>query len=65
MQLVVYSSENVPLETASLEKKTFSSGSQGFHAGGKVVIDGERYQANFILTRIDSKPGGAAHREDW
>ena len=65
MQLVVYNAENVPLETATLEAKTFSSGSQGFHAGGKVLIDGEKYQASFILTRIDSKPGGANHREDW
>lgn len=65
MQLVVYSEEGTPLETTSLQRKTFSSGSQGYHAGGKVSIGGEKYQASFILTRVDSRPGGANNQADW
>lgn len=41
----------------TLERRTFSSGSVGFYAQGKVVgADGRRYQAGITLTLIGSKP---------
>jgi len=39
-----------------LNKKTFSTGSRGYHAQGKAVFKGKRYQCNFIITEIGSKP---------
>jgi len=38
--------------------KTFSSGSEGYHAVGKLIDpkSGEKYQANVMLIRIGSKP---------
>jgi hypothetical protein len=40
--------------------KNFSTGSTGFHANDKLIIDPakpeERYQLNFMLTKIGSKP---------
>jgi hypothetical protein len=40
--------------------KTFSSGSVGFYAGDKVMIDGERYQVSLSVVKIGSKPGAVA-----
>lgn len=37
-------------------EKTFASGSRGFHAQGKVEIDGKRYQCQAQLVEIGSKP---------
>ena len=41
-------------------KKEFSSGSVGYHASEKVILDKSipenRFQCNFILTLIGSKP---------
>ncbi len=37
-------------------ERTFSTGSKGFHGSGKVLINGKRYQANFTLVEIGSKP---------
>jgi hypothetical protein len=36
--------------------KQFSTGSVGFGANGKVVIDGERYQVSLNIVKIGSKP---------
>jgi hypothetical protein len=36
--------------------KTFSTGSIGFYAGGKVEIDGKRYQVSCNVIEIGSKP---------
>jgi hypothetical protein len=36
--------------------KTFKSGSTGYWAGDKVVIDGERYQVTCSIVKIGSKP---------
>lgn len=35
----------------------FSTGSEGYYAGGKLEIDGERYQVTCSIVRIGSKPG--------
>jgi len=44
------------LTTFELAEKQFKTGSRGFHAQGKVELDGKRYQANFLLVEIGSKP---------
>ena len=36
--------------------KQFSTGSVGYYSSGKVVIDGQAYQASVTLTLIGSKP---------
>jgi len=36
--------------------KKFSTGSVGFHATGKMVVNGKSHQCNFLLTEIGSKP---------
>ena len=38
-----------------LKPKTFSTGSTGFHATGKIEIDGKRYQSQVQLVQIGSK----------
>jgi hypothetical protein len=35
--------------------KTFSTGNTGFYAGGKILIDGVRYQATVNVVKIKSK----------
>lgn len=37
-------------------KKNFATGSVGYYANGKVVIDGQSYQVGVTLTLIGSKP---------
>jgi hypothetical protein len=44
------------LASFGLAEKQFKTGSRGFHAQGKVEADGKRYQANFLLVEIGSKP---------
>ena len=39
-----------------LNKKTFSTGSRGFHGQGKAEFDGKRYQVNLMAIEIGSKP---------
>jgi hypothetical protein len=39
-----------------LAEKNFSSGSHGYWAGGKVELNGKRYQCTFTLVEIGSKP---------
>lgn len=39
----------------ALEEKVFSSGRRGFFGQGKVVIDGERYQMQAQLVKIEPK----------
>ncbi len=45
------------LGEVGLSEKTFSTGSRGFYASVKFEIHGKRYQANFQLVEIGSKPG--------
>jgi hypothetical protein len=37
-------------------KKEFSTGSVGYYANGKIVVDGQMYQASVTLTLVGSKP---------
>jgi hypothetical protein len=40
-----------------LNPKTFSTGSRGYHAQGKIEVpNGKRYQVNLLFTEIGSKP---------
>lgn len=41
--------------TFDLKEKEFKTGSTGFHAFGKVLVDGEKYQANILLVKVGSK----------
>lgn len=55
---------NVNGQTILASAKTFSTGSRGFFATGKVVgPDGKRYQCTFNLVEIGSKPGSEAKQE--
>ena len=48
--------EERALMTFELFEKVFKTGSRGFHAQGKVELDGKKYQCNFLLVEIGSKP---------
>jgi hypothetical protein len=37
-------------------QKQFSTGSVGYYGNGKIIIDGQVYQASVNLTLIGSKP---------
>lgn len=39
------------------EEKTFSTGSRGYSAHGKALINGKRYQVSMNIVEIGSKPG--------
>jgi hypothetical protein len=43
-------------QTFMADYKTFSTGSRGWHVGGKVIINGLRCQLNCLATVIGSKP---------
>jgi len=43
-------------DDVSLAATQFSTGSRGFRANRKVEINGKRYQCNFQLVEIGSKP---------
>jgi len=44
------------LGEVSLNEKTFSTGSRGYYASAKLEVRGKRYQVNFQLVEIGSKP---------
>ena len=39
----------------SLSKKDFKTGSKGYHASGKLELDGKKHQVNLLLIEIGSK----------
>lgn len=39
-----------------LDERTFSTGSRGYQGVAKVFISGKKYQANFMLVEVGSKP---------
>ncbi|MCP2337505.1 hypothetical protein [Actinomadura rupiterrae] len=43
------------LVAEELRQKTFSTGSRGYRAGGKITVDGERYQVQAQAILIGSK----------
>jgi hypothetical protein len=49
------SQELANLVKDGLKTKTFSSGSKGFHATGKIRVEGDRYQAQAQAVLIGSK----------
>jgi hypothetical protein len=40
----------------NIAPKIFSTGSTGYYAGGKLVVDGKRYQVSLNVIEIGSKP---------
>lgn len=55
--IIVKSDEGQEVGIVPLTAKTFSTGSRGYHGFGKVQIGEKRFQCNFILVEIGSKPG--------
>jgi hypothetical protein len=45
------------LATFSAEARTFKTGSRGFHASGKAVINGKKHQVGCNVIEVGSKPG--------
>ena len=45
-----------PIGAMSAAAKDFKTGSKGFYANGKLVIEGKRYQVQVQLVEIGSKP---------
>lgn len=39
----------------SADPKIFSTGSHGFYAGGKITVDGKRYQVSCNLVEVGTK----------
>jgi len=39
----------------TLEPKEFKSGKMGFYAQGKITVDGDRYQSQIMLVKIEKK----------
>ncbi|HXW37572.1 MAG TPA: hypothetical protein VEJ36_06710 [Nitrososphaerales archaeon] len=44
------------LGEVTLGEKTFSTGSRGYYSSAKLEVHGKRYQVNFQLVEIGSKP---------
>lgn len=44
------------LITLELEPKTFSTGSRGYRAQGKVTMDGKKYQLQVQAVEVGSRP---------
>jgi hypothetical protein len=49
-------SDNQEVITLILPDKVFSTGSKGFHKSEKITINNKRYQLNFMLIEIGSRP---------
>ena len=56
MQVQVVDSNGVVVGVLSLTQRTFSTGSRGYGANGKVVIDGKRHQVSLNVVEIGSRP---------
>jgi hypothetical protein len=39
----------------TLQEKTFNSGKTGFYSQGKITVDGDRYQSQIMLVKIEPK----------
>jgi len=48
--------EGITVGMLSALEKNFSTGSRGYYANGKLVIDGKMYQSMLTLVEIGSKP---------
>lgn len=45
-----------PLDMLQANPKNFKTGSTGYYAGGKIVLDGKRYQVSVSVVEVGSKP---------
>jgi hypothetical protein len=52
---VVLKKDEKEIGSFEMNEKRFKTGSVGYHAFGKIEIDGKKYQANFMLIEIGSK----------
>jgi len=56
MQILVKDDSGEIIGMIGLESKDFKTGSRGFHGVGKIAVNGKKYQGNFMLVEIRSKP---------
>lgn len=64
MQVTVNDSNGKVIGLLNLSPKDFSTGSRGYHVAGKIDDgNGKKYQANFMLVEIGSKPKDGAINE--
>jgi hypothetical protein len=54
--IVFADTEGKAIDMLSASFKNFKSGSHGFYAGGKIVLDGKRYQVSCSIVEVGSKP---------
>ena len=54
--IVFTGSDGKALDMLKSEAKTFKSGSTGHYAGGKITIDGTKYQVSCSIVEVGSKP---------
>jgi hypothetical protein len=47
---------NSQKQSFTLTKKDFKTGSRGYHAQGKMMAGGKKYQINILCVEIGSKP---------
>lgn len=47
------------IASVTVPEKVFSTGSRGFHKSTKITIAGKKYQCNFQLVEIGSRPATA------
>jgi hypothetical protein len=52
----VRNAEGTVIGTMYADEKEFKTGSKGYWAGGKLVVDGKKYQASCTLVEIGSGP---------
>ncbi len=43
-------------QSFTLNKKDFKTGSRGYHAQGKMMAGGKKYQINILCVEVGSKP---------
>jgi hypothetical protein len=55
VRLVVLGSDGEEMDRLLLSPKQFRTGSVGYWAGGKIILDGERYQVSCSIVKIGSK----------
>lgn len=53
---LVLNAGKTPILASNVAERHFKSGSRGFYANGKAIINGRNYQCSVTLTEIGSKP---------
>ena len=59
MKVTISDGQDVHGVLATGDETKFKTGSKGYHAQGKLEIDGKRYQCNILLVEVGSKPAKA------